>query len=154
MLSDTSIIALVFSKYPVVCNKRLYQHKRIFYLYIYISGMQTDNSIFTPSCPRDISAAQAPAIKPPGLLPATVGDTYNPPDHSVTAARTQTKQRRIFKSWVFKPWLLVGKNKIFKLGYAWINIIRWSRTSSQAISENWKNGEKGCRDLWDQATAF
>lgn len=60
--------------------------------------MQTDNSIFTPSCPRDISAAQAPAIKPPGLLPATVGDTYNPPDHSVTAARTQTKQHRIFKS--------------------------------------------------------
>lgn len=30
-------------------------------------------------------AAQAPAIKPPDLLPAIVGEMYKPPDQSVTA---------------------------------------------------------------------
>lgn len=42
-----------------------------------------------PGSPSDIIAPQAPAISPPGLLPATVGETYSPPDHSVTA-RIQT----------------------------------------------------------------
>lgn len=42
--------------------------------------------VFSPSSPKDIIAAHAPATKPPGLLPAMVGDTYSPPDHSVTAS--------------------------------------------------------------------
>lgn len=53
------------------------------------------NQMLTPSCPSDIIAAQAPAIKPPGLLPAMVGDTYSPPDHSVTAGRKKKKKKQI-----------------------------------------------------------
>lgn len=44
-----------------------------------------------PSSPKDIIAAQAPAIKPPDLLPAIVGDTYRPPDHSVTVTSTNVR---------------------------------------------------------------
>lgn len=42
-----------------------------------------------PSCPKEIIAAHAPAIRPPGRLPAIVGETYKPPDHSVTVTLTE-----------------------------------------------------------------
>lgn len=38
-----------------------------------------------PLKPRAIMEAHAPAINPPALLPAIVGEMYKPPDHSVTA---------------------------------------------------------------------
>jgi len=49
-----------------------------------------------PFSPIDIIAAQAPAINPPGLLPAIVGEIYSPPVHSVT--EQTRKHKRHYKA--------------------------------------------------------
>lgn len=63
-----------------------------------------------PSSPKAIIAAQAPAIKLPGLLPAIVGDTYNPPDHSVTARWTQTTISTNFRPQITAMLMLIVSN--------------------------------------------
>src|ERR1044072_7139261 len=44
-----------------------------------------------------IISKAAPAKRSPGLLPAMAGDTYSPPDHSVTVALAQISNHK--KNW-------------------------------------------------------